>query len=171
MNRLTIMTPTGAALKMGESYVCETDLREDLMRRYRVAIDRLAAYEDTGLGPEEIKEHEAAYTEIMTRTYGPLHQKIGQWLQAEQDGRLMVLPPNDPLTLEELREMDGDPVWVQPAKPGGKIPARWMLLECTSKDKDLYLFTPPSGIAQGYKGTDYGKTWLAYRRKPEEGTA
>lgn len=79
--------------------------------------------------------------------------------------------PNVPLTLEELREMDGDPVWVQPAKPGGKIPARWMLLECTSKDKDLYLFTPPSGIAQGYKGADYGKTWLAYRRKPEEGTA
>ena len=83
----------------------------------------------------------------------------------------MEVSPNDPLTLEELREMDGDPVWVQPAKPGGKIPALWMLLECTSKDKDLYLFTPPSGIAQGYKGADYGKTWLAYRRKPEEGTA
>ena len=55
-------------------------------------IDHLAAYEDTGLTPEKIKEHEAAYIEIMTRTYGPLHQKIGQWLQAEQDGRLVVLP-------------------------------------------------------------------------------
>ena len=30
---------------------------------------RLAAYEDTGLMPEEVKEHEAAYIEIMTRTY------------------------------------------------------------------------------------------------------
>ena len=54
--------------------------------------ERLAAYEDTGLEPEEIKAHEAAYIEIMTRTYGTLHQKIGQWLQAEQDGRLLVLP-------------------------------------------------------------------------------
>ena len=52
----------------------------------------LAAYEDTGLSPEEIKGHDAAYIEIMTRTYGPLHQKISQWLQAEQDGRLVVLP-------------------------------------------------------------------------------
>lgn len=56
------------------------------------AIDRLSAYEDTGLTPEEIKKHEEAYTEIMTRTYGPLHEKIGQWLQAEKDGRLVVLP-------------------------------------------------------------------------------
>ena len=56
------------------------------------ATARLAAYEDTGLGPEEVKEHEAAYAEIMTRTYGPIHEKIGQWLQAERDGRLVVLP-------------------------------------------------------------------------------
>lgn len=62
---------------------------EDLLAKQ---IDRLAAYEDTGLEPEEIKEHEAAYIEIMTRTYGPLHQKIGQWLQAEQAGLLVVLP-------------------------------------------------------------------------------
>ena len=55
-------------------------------------IDRLAAYEDTGLEPEEIKKHEAAYNECLTRTYGPLKQKIGQWLQAEQDERLVVLP-------------------------------------------------------------------------------
>ena len=56
------------------------------------AWESLASYEDTGLTPKEINEHEAAYIEIMTRTYGPLHQKIGQWLQAEQDGRLAVLP-------------------------------------------------------------------------------
>lgn len=59
---------------------------------YSMAVKRLGHYEDTGLEPEEIKEHEAAYIEIMTRTYGPLHQKIGQWLQAEQDGRMVVLP-------------------------------------------------------------------------------
>lgn len=56
------------------------------------AWESLAAYEDTGLTPKEINEHEAAYIEMMTRTYGPFHQKIDQWLQAEQDGRLAVLP-------------------------------------------------------------------------------
>ena len=55
-------------------------------------VDRLADYEDSGLEPEEIKEHEAAYNECLTRTYGPFKQKISQWLQAEQDGRLVVLP-------------------------------------------------------------------------------
>ena len=54
--------------------------------------DRLAAYEDTGMEPEEIKKHEAAYNECLTRTYGPFKQKISQWLQAEQDGRLEELP-------------------------------------------------------------------------------
>ena len=55
-------------------------------------IDRLAAYEDSGLEPEDIKKHESAYNECMTRTYGPFKHKISQWLQAEQDGRLVVLP-------------------------------------------------------------------------------
>lgn len=55
-------------------------------------INRLAAYEDTGLEPEEIKKHEAAYNECLTRTYGPFKQKISQWLQAEKDGWLVVLP-------------------------------------------------------------------------------
>lgn len=58
----------------------------------RKCFKTLAAYEGTGLGPEEIKEREAAYIEIMTRTYGPFHQKISQWFQSEKDGRLVVLP-------------------------------------------------------------------------------
>lgn len=58
--------------------------------------NRLAAYEDTGLEPEEINKYEVAYNECLTRTYGPFKQKISQWLQAEQDGRLVVLPkPSD----------------------------------------------------------------------------
>ena len=56
------------------------------------AANSLAVYEDTGLEPEEIKKHEAAYNECLTRTYGPFKQKISQWLQAEQDGRLVELP-------------------------------------------------------------------------------
>lgn len=54
--------------------------------------NRLSAYEDTGLEPDDIKVHEAAYNECLTRTYGPFKQKISQWLQAEQAARLVVLP-------------------------------------------------------------------------------
>jgi len=47
--------------------------------------DRLAAYEDTGLEPEEVKE-------ITSWSYGPFHKKMGDWLKAEHEGRLVVLP-------------------------------------------------------------------------------
>ena len=46
---------------------------------------RLAAYEDTGLTPEQIKE-------LAHDTTGPLHRKIGEWIDAEAAGRLVVLP-------------------------------------------------------------------------------
>ena len=41
---------------------------------------------------EELQKNEASLSEIFSRTYGPFKQKIGQWLQAEHDGRLVVLP-------------------------------------------------------------------------------
>ena len=46
---------------------------------------RLAAYEDTGLMPEEIKE-------LLHDTTGPLHHKLGEWIDADASGRLVVLP-------------------------------------------------------------------------------
>ena len=46
---------------------------------------RLAAYEDTGRTPEEVRE-------LFSWSYGPFHKKIGEWLQAEEEGRLVVLP-------------------------------------------------------------------------------
>lgn len=79
-------------------------------------------------------------------------------------------PPNAPLTLEELREMVGEPVWISPAKEKGKVPARWMLVSGYNPNKNIYLFAPSCNITQGYDGKSYGKTWLAYRRRSEEGT-
>ena len=76
------------------------------------------------------------------------------------------LPPNLPLTLEQLREMDGEPVWISPTRKNGKISARWMLVSGYNPIKDIYLFTPSANIVQGYSGESYEKTWLAYRHRP-----
>lgn len=66
-------------------------------------INRLAAYEDTGLEPEEIKVHEAAKYNAgyyhgdedrcrwIEKELGPIDH-LRDLLQAEQDGRLVVLP-------------------------------------------------------------------------------
>lgn len=78
--------------------------------------------------------------------------------------------PNEPLTMEQLREMDGQPVWVTSARERGNIPSRWVLFAGVSKSKrnsDVFVFATTGGIAQGYEAVNYGKTWNAYRRPPE----
>jgi len=61
----------------------------------------------------------------------------------------VVLPPNDPLTMEELREMDGEPVWGAFSEGSG----RYMIIQWHN--------------SEFFKTFEYGKTWMAYRRKPE----
>lgn len=63
------------------------------------AANRLSDYEDTDLEPEEIKKLNAEYRELTEMSFGPLHQKMGQWLRADMDGRLVMLPckKGDPL--------------------------------------------------------------------------
>ena len=59
-------------------------------------IDRLAAYEDTGLAPEEISDAVIA-AKLMAKSkivscFGVDADHIRELVQAEQDGRLVVLP-------------------------------------------------------------------------------
>lgn len=56
-------------------------------------IDRLAAYEDTGVEPNDIVEVQKA---LDATPFGRFHDIM----EAERGGRLMILPPNDPLTLD-----------------------------------------------------------------------
>ena len=65
---------------------------------------------------------------------------------------------NAPLTLDELREMGGEPVWVQ--SPGVPEYGRWAIVEGVGEN---CLF-----LHDDFTCHDYGKTWLAYRQKPEE---
>lgn len=70
-------------------------------------------------------------------------------------------PPNAPLTLEELREMDGEPVWLTPL--GEDFEDGWYIIISIDKQR-LHCFQLYSMLFFEH----YGKTWLAYRRKPEE---
>lgn len=99
MERLTVMTPRGAALKMDDTYPDEGAARADLMRRYCVAVNRLAAYEDTGLEPEEISGLCSMYERSKMadplrleeyKTLGTIDH-LRELAQAENDGRLVVL--------------------------------------------------------------------------------
>ena len=64
------------------------------------------------------------------------------------------------LTLEQLREMDGQPVWVQ--TPGIERYGRWVIVAGVDTDNGQQTL-----YCQGdYTCRDYGKTWLAYAYPP-----
>lgn len=108
------------------------DLNEQLAEK---CIDRLAAYEDTGLTPEEV-------TDLMAP-----HKAV------KEPRALVAPPPNTPLTPAELREMPG-PVWI--CYPQETFGPQHIMADDISCTRYQFSFA------------DYGKTWLAYRRKPEE---
>ena len=66
--------------------------------------------------------------------------------------------PNEPLTLDELWEMDGGPVWLKMLESCAGCFSKWVIL---SKDDIRWIC---DGLGKGI----YGKRFVYYRRKPEE---
>ena len=75
-----------------------------------------------------------------------------------------LTPPNEPLTLEHLREMDGEPVWVVPKGMHEKDEPMWCVLESS-----MALIPGVDYWSWDFDG--YGETWIAYHRPPEGGDA
>lgn len=148
---------------------------------FQEVVARLAAYEDTGLGPEEITTEPYGCVFYCNRkcnldgdfcAEGPgcpheisadTAKHLLELAQAEKDRRLVVLPPNDPLNLEELREMDGEPVYIHWVRRSWKMAGEWAFTclkwqGCKTADGGAVFFDR------------YGEWWLAYRRKLEEET-
>ena len=67
-------------------------------------------------------------------------------------GMPTLTPPNEPLTLEELREMGGQPYWHVGLREESP-PPHWNILD------PFY--------AKHIEDYRYGENWLAYRRPPE----
>ena len=78
------------------------------------AWSRLAAYEDTGLEPEEVErsklEIEAGCVKAIARTYGVDINRLRKLAEADRDGRVVVLPGKV-----------GDTVWVTRNPWTGKL--------------------------------------------------
>ena len=63
-----------------------------------------------------------------------------------------LTPPNEPLTIEQLREMGGQPYWHVGLREES-TPPHWNILD------PFY--------AKHIEDYRYGENWLAYRRPPE----
>ena len=68
----------------------------DTNRIQKQVWERLKAYEDTGLTPEEVKrsklEIEAGCVKAIARTYGIDINRLRKFAEADRDGRVIVLP-------------------------------------------------------------------------------
>lgn len=76
------------------------------------------------------------------------------------DDRAVPMPaaPNAPLTLEQLKAMDGEPAWCTFAD-GRQC---WVLLRLSPPD------TPSAPGCEYLLWEEYGTSWTAYRRRPGE---
>ena len=74
---------------------------------------------------------------------------------------------NEPLTVDELREMPiRDWVWIDVLHLKEAISSYYRKYDGYKKDEIFWCGYPGLGFRFFYE--DYGKTWLAYRQKPEE---
>ena len=145
----------GWVIRKGCHGPCRTCHRAECADIYPM-IDRLAAYEDTGLEPEDIVNALKTLDLFAEEVKGVPLNRIRELAQAEKDGRLVVPPPNDPLTPERLREMDEGPVWIS----GEGL--NWWDIFCGVSTDNLACFLRAALPMEGC-----GKTWAPYRRKPE----
>lgn len=138
------------------------------VRGMKAVVDRLADYEDTGLEPEDIsaiQRREQIFLELLVNIScgcAVTYTRLAELAQAEKDGRLVILPPNDPLTLDELREMDGKPVWVE--IPNNMV-SEWCIAKFDPLMNRVRLWCSGGGW---FDGRNVGKSLFVYRRKPKE---
>ena len=126
-------------------------------REDQLLLDAIAACEGWGLTFDAVNESLPDWIEA----FGTRPRKVGASEYWDDKAVRMpdALPPNDPLTLEELREMDGEPVWV--VIDGDDYAPCWMLLKYHA-GRAFYSECFSVGL------DNYGKGWTAYRRGPEE---
>lgn len=101
--------------------------------------------------------HHEGWGDCPLCTDGAYSTMGGMLFDTAEEAINALTQPNEPLTLEQLREMDGEPVWVE-TKAGLKF---WGIVTkiCVSSGDGRYLLIT--------EDTEYGQTWVAYRHPPE----
>lgn len=102
---------------------------------------------------------------IIDQACHPATVQIGEVFLDKVRSIPTLTPPNEPLTIEQLREMDGEPVWIVEQPDWG----HWELSAdaedyLANRDQDFY------GLKHDDPAGRYGLHvlgWLAYRRPPE----
>ena len=94
---------------------------------------------------------------------------VSHWMPlpglSDKDNNVPTKEQNEPLTIEQLREMDGEPVYVVPANEYSEL-GKWCVISIGDSD-DYSCAIVPGVEYWSWKFDSYGEQWLAYRRPPE----
>lgn len=122
---------------------------------------------------EAIRQLDGADVAVLNRDFFKFNQAIIMAISAlrQQDVPDTDVGKNEPLTMDELRNMDGEPVWVSVSNNWREsgVSEGWCLVRFHSEDDRVrvYIYDTRHG-ARFFAQQDYGISWFAYRRKPEK---
>ena len=105
-----------------------------------------------GFDAEKVSQEEAI--SAWNRRTQPAACEIAEYAEDCKDCGFCAQPANEPLTLEQMVEKRGEPLWYRPIGEGTPFdydPA-WFICNLDNLPEPFY---------------SYGKTWLAYDHKPE----
>ena len=117
---------------------------------------------------EAIRQLDGADIAVLNRDFFKFNQAIIMAISAlrQQEHFREVTKKVEPLTMDELRQMDGEPAWFVSLHDGF---ASWGIVRVVEMSKVWFIAV--AGAERAFGDLDgYGKTWLAYLQKPEEGT-
>lgn len=78
-------------------------------------------------------------------------------------GHMAMCDENEPLTWDELKGMEGKPVWVEQME-SGKAYGKWLLVQTPPCLDDVYMVSRYRERILLYE-SEMGKIWYAYRKE------
>ena len=110
---------------------------------------------------------EINYNRAVSRGFFEAAEELKKYMEAERMAIAALREKAEredpkPLTLEELRQLEGQPVWIKAKHYGIKADVVRIL---GKEDGDAFIGFE---INHRLQENGYGKTWIAYRHKPKE---
>ena len=157
---------------------CRSDDRDaDALHYLKTYRENQQTYIENSRKAEEARERylEAVKNcELAENKYRKLYEETSQNLRNTSQitcpkchSEFVILPDaNNPLSWDELRTMEGKPVWVEILSDEIDLSSRWMLVARETKAHSLPLaYTDDMGHWIYGHEDDLGKTWQAYRKE------
>lgn len=110
---------------------------------------------------ETLYHVECSHCRASTGKYSVEKDATTTWNTRATDINVTTTQPNEPLSIEQLKQMDGVPVWIWSKGFQG-----YAIIYKTIGDTAYYVQS--NGKVRFRHANGYGKTWIAYAHKPEQ---